>query len=323
MYNLSKHLLQLLVLIVCAANLQAQAKKVIFDTDMGPDYDDVGAITLLHQFADQGKAEILATIASTRYDGVAPVLNVFNTYFGRPSIPIAVAGAHGLLLRDSQHWTDTLLASYPHAVKSNAGLPSAVQLYRKLLAASNDTSVTIITVGFFTNIAELLQSAPDNYSSLNGVDLVSKKVKSLVSMAGKFPSGKEFNVDRDPASSQLVFARFPRPVYLSGFEIGERIFTGIPLVQNAAIKNSPVKEVFRICTAMSDEDRNGRKSWDQTAVLIALAGIDPYYTLEEGRIIVAADGSNTWDAHAKGHYRIVEKMPVDEVTKVLNNLMMR
>src|SRR3954464_4956904 len=79
---------------------------VIFDTDMGPDYDDVGAITLLHSFADQGKAEILATIASTRYEGVAGVLNVLNTYFKRPDIPIAVAGNHGLLLKDFQHWTD-------------------------------------------------------------------------------------------------------------------------------------------------------------------------------------------------------------------------
>lgn len=33
---------------------------VIFDTDMGPDYDDVGAIALLHAFADKGKCRIPA-----------------------------------------------------------------------------------------------------------------------------------------------------------------------------------------------------------------------------------------------------------------------
>ena len=57
---------------------------VIFDSNMGPDYDDVGAITMLHAFADSGKIKILATIASTKYDGVAGVLNVMNTYFNRP-----------------------------------------------------------------------------------------------------------------------------------------------------------------------------------------------------------------------------------------------
>ena len=66
------------------------AEAVIFDTDMGPDYDDVGAIAMLHAFADEGSANILATIASTKYDGVAEVLDVFNTYFNRPDVPVGV-----------------------------------------------------------------------------------------------------------------------------------------------------------------------------------------------------------------------------------------
>lgn len=31
---------------------------------MGPDYDDVGAIAILHALADLGECEILATLAS-------------------------------------------------------------------------------------------------------------------------------------------------------------------------------------------------------------------------------------------------------------------
>ena len=77
-----------------AVLLPAQKKikpiAVIFDSDMGPDYDDVGAITLLHAFADSGYAKILATVASTKYEGVAAVFNVFNTYFNRPGILIGV-----------------------------------------------------------------------------------------------------------------------------------------------------------------------------------------------------------------------------------------
>jgi hypothetical protein len=30
-----------------------------FDSDMGPDYDDVGAIAILHAFADSGYVKIL------------------------------------------------------------------------------------------------------------------------------------------------------------------------------------------------------------------------------------------------------------------------
>src|SRR3954467_15871720 len=93
--------------------MKAQSHKplpVIFDSDMGPDYDDVGAITLLHALADSGQAKILATIASTKYDGVACVMSVFNTYFNRPGIPIAVPKGKASTLRDGQHWTDTLIS---------------------------------------------------------------------------------------------------------------------------------------------------------------------------------------------------------------------
>ena len=76
-----------------ALSSQAQKSKpipVIFDSDMGPDYDDVGAITLLHAFADSGYINILATVASTKYEGVAAVFNVLNTYFKRPGLLIGV-----------------------------------------------------------------------------------------------------------------------------------------------------------------------------------------------------------------------------------------
>jgi pyrimidine-specific ribonucleoside hydrolase len=89
---------------------------LIFDSDMGPDYDDVGAITLMHALADKGEVKILATMASTKYDGVAGVLSVFNTYFKRADLPVGVPKGNALTLRDWQHWTDTLLANYPHKI---------------------------------------------------------------------------------------------------------------------------------------------------------------------------------------------------------------
>src|SRR5687768_1487033 len=138
-----------------------KTKAVIFDSDMGPDYDDVGAITMLHAFADSGYFKILATMASTKYEGVAGVFSVLNTYFNRPGLPVGIPKQNGLELKDFQHWTDSLLAKYPHAIKDNEEVPEAAALYRKLLSAQPDKSVTIITVGFFTNLADLLQSAPD------------------------------------------------------------------------------------------------------------------------------------------------------------------
>src|SRR5215510_4160745 len=89
----------LLICFVSHAQKNGNPVPIIFDSDMGPDYDDVGAITLLHALADSGETKILATIASTKYEGVACVMNVFNTYFNRPGIPVGVPKGNALTLR--------------------------------------------------------------------------------------------------------------------------------------------------------------------------------------------------------------------------------
>ena len=293
---------------------------VIFDSDMGPDYDDVGAIAMLHAFADSGKIKILATIASTRYEGVAGVFNVLNNYFNRPDLPIGVPHENGLDMKGGQRWSDTLLANYPHTIKKNEDVPEASSLYRKILSQQTDNSVTIITVGFFTNLANLIKSGPDRYSKLKGIELVRKKVKLLVSMAGRFPSGKEFNVEKDAAASQIVFSTWPTPVLLSGFEIGMKIKVGLPLINNEGIVRSPVKDVFRISIPLAAEDSAGRMSWDETAVLVAAKGYESYYTVKKGQMVVASDGSNTWSNQGSGHAYLVEKIPYEKVRKEIEEL---
>ena len=310
----------------CSMNGFAQKNvkpvRIIFDSDMGPDYDDVGAITILHALADKGEAKILATIASTKYEGVAGVLSVFNTYFNRPDIPVGVPKGDALELRDWQHWTDTILAKYPHKIKTNAEAWDAVKLYRKILSEQPDHSVTVVTIGFLTNLSNLLNSSADEYSPLNGKELVKQKVKLLVSMAGKFPKGYEFNVMKDAPASQNAFGNWPTSIILSGFEIGEKIKAGIPLINNKSIKNDPVKDVFRISIPMAKEDSIGRKSWDETAVLVATKGYSPWYKLQPGRIIVASDGADTWDDNGKNQAHLVEKMYPETVEALINKLIM-
>jgi inosine-uridine nucleoside N-ribohydrolase len=294
---------------------------VIFDTDMGPDYDDVGAIALLHAFADSGKATILATMASNKYEGVAAVLSVFNTFYHRADIPIGVPGGEAVDQRDKQHWTDTILANYPHAIRRNSEAYDAVALYRRVLAGEADHSVVIITVGFLTNLAGLLRSPGDGYSPLGGRELVAKKVKQLVSMAGKFPEGWEFNVFKDSTASRYVVDHWPTPVLYSGFEIGVKVKCGLPLVRDATIRHSPVKDVFRISLPQAAEDSAGRSSWDETAVLVASGGYRPYYSLRWGRMTVAVNGSDRWEDLANGRQaHLVEARPVEEVQAVIDGL---
>jgi len=311
--------------LLIAVSSQAQKTKpfpVIFDSDMGPDYDDVGAIALLHAFADSGYIKILATVASTKYEGVAAVFNILNTYFKRPGLLIGVPGPKALDLKDSQHWTDTLLLNYPHKIKKNDEVLSATEVYRKSLASQPDGSVTIITVGFLTNLSDLLQSSPDKYSKLTGKELVRKKVKKLVCMAGSFPAGNEFNVRMDAAASKNVFENWETPILFSGVEIGMKIKTGLPLVNDRSIKNSPVKDVFRISIPLSPQDSAGRMSWDETAVVIAVKGYKPWWNIQTGKIKIADDGSNTWENGSSLHSYLIELQSPILISDRINKLIM-
>jgi inosine-uridine nucleoside N-ribohydrolase len=296
--------------------------RVIFDTDFGPDYDDVGALTILHCFADSGYVRILATMASSKHKNVAAAINVFNTYFNRPEIPIGVVSGMAVELGDKQHWTDSVILRYPHRIRSNQEAEDALGLYRKLLSAQPDHSVTIITVGFLTNLANLLESPGDHYTSLNGYELVSKKVANLVCMAGRFPSGMEFNLAQDTKSSKKVLADWPTPILFSGFEIGQKIKTGIPLIRNEKIIKSPVKDVFAICIPFSKEDSAGRMSWDETAVFVAVKGWQTYYDLETGKCTIQSDGLNVWKQEGTAQAHLLEKMSPEKMNIIIDHLIM-
>ena len=326
-----KSFLLFVIFVICFWNIGVCQSKfpkypyplhVIFDTDFGPDYDDVGAITLLHCFADSGWVRILATMGSSKYKNAAAAINVFNTYFGRPDIPIGLVSGNAVELGDKQHWTDSVVSHYPHKVKNNQDVADALVLYRKILAAQPDHSVTIITVGFLTNLANLLNSSRDSYSSLNGFDLVKLKVRNLVCMAGRFPSGREFNLDQDVNSSKKVLTDWPTAILFSGFEIGQKIKTGLALVQNDKIHNSPVKDVFSICIPLSGEDSAGRMSWDETAVLVAVKGWQPYYTLHKGTCTINSDGVNEWKNIGYDRAFLVENVSPLAVSGVINLLIM-
>ncbi|MDB5275640.1 MAG: nucleoside hydrolase [Ferruginibacter sp.] len=303
---------------------QRTAVPIIFDTDIAPDYDDVGAMALLHAFADKGEARILATISSNAFETTVPTLSVLNAYFKRPDIPVGVVKADKPDKDCSQQWAQAIIAKYPHALQSNDQAVDAVKLYRKILAAQPDKSVTIVSVGFFTNLAGLLNSTADGYSLLDGKSLVKKKVKQLVSMAARIgedgKTGYEFNVMVDAAATKKVFAEWPTPVIISGFEIGEKILTGIGLIHNEKIQNSPVKDAFSVALA-KDSNTVGRNSWDETAVLVAVRGISPWFGSRKLNFDVEADGKNVLIPGEKFTYLTFRQTPA-QIAIVIEDLMM-
>ncbi|TAE51850.1 MAG: nucleoside hydrolase [Bacteroidetes bacterium] len=304
---------------------RAEPVRVIFDTDMGPDFDDVGALAMLHAFADKGEAEILATLSSNAHPDAAAVISVLNTYFGRPQLPIGSPGGQSApYLTAPNGWTRRLRERHPNAFADSSAAPDAVSIYRKTLAKAPDHSVTIITVGFFTNLHQLLLSPPDAFSPLEGRELVAQKVRHLVSMAGAFPGGEEYNVKTDSVASSLVARMWPTPILFSGFEIGIRINTGNRLVAEGDTA-SPVRDAYAYCleTYGPQPLKDGRFSWDQTAVWAAIRGPEPFWGTEQGRLTVAVNGIDHWVA-APGlpHRRLLNRAPASEIAPAIEDLMM-
>lgn len=300
-----------------------QPALIIFDTDIAEDYDDVGALTLLHAFANKGEAKILATISSNAFETTVPTISVINDYFGRPNIPIGITKRPQPNRPCRQGWAQAIVAKYQHTYQSNKDAKEAVALYREILSKQADNSITIVTVGFFTNIAGLLSSQPDQYSPLNGKELINKKVKQLVSMAARLDpgknSGKEYNVCIDREASQIVFEQWGKPFIISPFEVGEKILTGIPLIKDSSIQNSPIKDAFTIAL-QKDNNTTGRMSWDETAVLAAVRGIDPYFSQRKLNLEIKDDCTDTLIAGNKITY-LGFKMKPDSIQVIIEQLM--
>lgn len=283
---------KILLLILLAPGLNAQPVPVILDTDIAGDYDDVGAMAMLHALSDKGETNILAVISCNAFETTVPTISVLNTYFGRADIPVGITERKKPYMDCPQRWAQHIISLFPH---SNAAQP-AIPLYRRILASQPDHSVTIIAVGFLTNLADLLASGPDQYSKLSGKELVRRKVKRLVSMAASLPegkrSGREYNVYVDAKAAQEVFAQWETPVVLSPFEVGEKIVTGIPLIKDSSIRNSPVKAAYDFALE-KDKNTKGRMSWDQTAVLAAIRDASPWFDTRKQNLRIEEDGTNT------------------------------
>lgn len=300
------------------------AEKIIFDTDMNGDVDDVGALAVLHALANNGEAEILACMSSNPGPFISECIDVINTYYGRPDIPIgALRGS-----RDNGYYTKALADAFPHDA-TQVSLPEPVHLYRQLLAQQNDSSVTIVSVGYLPNLGQLLRSEADEFSPLNGTNLVSKKVKLWVCMGGVFPSGVEHNLTYlYPDDAKYAVDHWPTRIVFTGWEIGKEIMTGFEA--HNLLVNSPVTLAYQLYYCGWAFDGNpyyawyhGHYSWDLTAVLIGVRGYEEYWdTVETGYNAVADDGSNEWkESPDKDHAYVVPKMSHEDIATILDELM--
>lgn len=318
-----------------AAVRAGEPVRVILDVDLAEDVDDAGALAVLHALADLGEAEILGVLISSKNEWVGPCLDAINTWYGRPDLPIGYQRSHQYGYRNPDNpdretpsrYAEAVARAFPHDLARSSDAPEAVGLCRRLLAGQPDGGVTLITVGFLTNLRDLLDSRPDEHSPLDGERLMAQKVAQWVCMGGIFPGGQfpdgggEYNLMYDTAASVRAVNDWPTPVVFSGFEIGAAIKTG------ARLRETPEENPVRACY----QHYNGlqeRESWDLTAVLYGVRGLGDRWTLSQpGFCLMHArvpHGYSRWIPAVQGPHRYLRPLqPPAEVGALLEELMIR
>lgn len=297
---------------------------LIIDTDMSIDVDDVGMLCTAHALQDLGEAKILAVMHDSNLDTGVGAISAINTYYGRSNIPIGAyrghigtkeGGIHQDWTNNGRGWyVDDLVRTFTPPVADyldESKVPLAWELYRQMLSKVPDRSVTIVGVGYATNILLLLQSKPDAFSHLSGRDLVARKVERMIVMGGRdeHRGGNEWNFGGGCQKrgcsyeglggiTRRQLELWPKvvPITFLSFEVGVNVGTG----NNIAFRNqvdSPCDRAYRVfCEQMKDWcSGGGRSSWDPMALLYAVRGNDKgWYVTAPGTMVVYDDGRNAW-----------------------------
>ena len=75
----------------------AEPTRIVFDTDMCGDYDDVGALAVLNALADDGECEIIAVLSSSRSSPALGMCEIINESYERTGIPMGVSKGIGYI----------------------------------------------------------------------------------------------------------------------------------------------------------------------------------------------------------------------------------
>ena len=305
--------------------------KIIFDTDIGGDCDDAGALAMLHRLCDLGECELLAVTACYASPYVAGCIDAINRYYGHV-VPVGIL--HGKPSAEPGVYAKGLCEefenSYPPEEENR--IPDTVSVIRRTLADAEDHSVTLAATGSMASLAALVQSPADEISPLDGKALITQKVLRTVVMGGRFYGtwpmpvviGSDFtvtwewNIHADIPAAQMMCRTWPGELIFSSYEIGLFCVTMKGYAQTAP-KEDPVRRAYELHPCGREY---GRESWDHTALLYAIRPDAGYWNLHPfGRVTVDDDGVTSWNAEegAQQSY-LLPREDYDVIRDVINGL---
>lgn len=284
---------------------------IIFETDIGNDVDDALALDMVYKYLDAKKINLLAICSNKDSKYSTEYIHLLNYWYGYPNVPIGRVidginseddakkyAEHVCLLKDVSGKNLFNRPAFNHDTLINA-----VTLYRKILATQPDKSVSIVSVGFSTNIVKLLKSEPDQYSKLSGRELIAKKVKILSVMAGSFGTNSiaEYNVVKDIPAAKALANEWPTKIIFTPFEAGVAVNYPSSSIENDFnwTKAHPVVEAYKYYLPMPYD----RPTWDLIALLYVTENSPKYFTLSGwGNVSVDDGGFTTFIPNINGKH---------------------
>lgn len=281
---------------------------VIFETDMGNDVDDALALDMLYKYVDAGRVNLLAIMLNKEGEASARFVDIMNTYYGHPNVPIGVVRNGADCHADAIQYCETVNGKkkadgtpyYATTLADVKNLPDAHTLYRKILSRQKDGSVVIVSIGFSTNLSRLVDSKADKYSKLNGVQLMRRKVRMVSVMAGSSAATPvpEYNVIKDTVAAGNFFAKCPVPIVCSPFEVGIKIMYPYEQgIKDMYAEDHPVRVGYEAYHPKHEDT----PTWDLTSLLYAVETDSAYFNRRmPGRVTVDGKGCTHFKEVSKG-----------------------
>ncbi len=273
--------------VVLPALKGSAALPLIFDSNIGFAVDDAAALSMIHVLADRGEVVILAAGTSNPSRSSPAVLDAIDTYHGRAGIPVGAWKGEKPVNRTG--YDSAVAAEFPQDLPVWDSLPDAATVYRRALEGQPDGSAVLLCTGDARNAWALLRAAPA---------VVARKVKALVMIGGKYPSGMEFNfhasIARDTLPNMIreVAKDWPGPIHFTGTETGDDMATGGCLATAGA--GGPLKRIYDLGLGAPNAIK---PSTDIVGALYAVRGVQSYWSLHTGGgYVINDDGSDVWDS---------------------------
>lgn len=263
---------------------------MILDSDFGSSTDDLFALMMLNHYIDDGLVDLKGVVVDREGEKNAQLVDIFNTYYGHPDIPIGLERNgvknprcfipyNGICdLKDAQ--------GQPLFKRSQdlSNCLDGYKLYRRLLSQAEDKSIVVVAIGFATTLAQLFESGADEYSNQSGLDLFAQKVKAVYIQSGRFESGDSlsgYNMRAASRQSAIFYDKFPKNVdiVMSPSNIGDQM-DYLPkdvLVDLSYTEVNPIKAVYTNYTCDT-----GQRMWDTNCLVNAVLGDAQYHLSPRG-----------------------------------------